>query len=680
MSSSTPSIEKTVLAEVQPEQKLIDLATDQFKVGASLSDSFTAFFTNVENGKQTELRKKDEPDDPARGAGWGTARTIPAEWIQWLCTDPAASKKVPPTGIQLACTEIEGELHLEKSRIPFWLTFYRCYFTKQIFLHGASIEALGLPGCYIQGLQAEGLTVEKDVNLSNQFHANGVVWLRRAKIGGTIQSDDGQFMHSTRTPDDPNVDVVHALNLSSAKIGAGLSLKRCTLFGAIATDGAQIEGNLDCEGAKLWGNPVDPELQNALYARSMKVTGDVRLCKGFNEKHEARMFEAKGAVLMAGATIGGKLDCTGGRFANGLNTALEAISINTGSDVILAWGFESTGEVNLNGATIGGTLDCTGGHFDATCALSVISAKFSGSVFLNGDFTAKGTLDFSAAFIDRSFELDSDAAPDKNSKLILQDAKAGALLNAEKSWPTQDQLDLHGFVFNVIDRKASPSAETELRWLHRQKTEGFSSQPYEQMAGVLRSMGLQDDAIDVLIVKNQRFGPDAVVKQWLRAGHYFWSIGSAAPLALEKRFEYSWKTVWCSWKTLWNLSWYYGFGPLIGYGYRPWRALIPSVLIIFIGWSLFRSGYRKGIIIPTDSNPWKAGDAVGRPFGSAFNAFIYSLEKFVPIVKLEMGDFWIPDANDRAGRLLLHFLHFYILAGWVLTTLWVAGLTGLLKT
>jgi hypothetical protein len=673
MSSSSASV-----ADVQREEKLIDLAKKQFKVGPLPPDSFTTFFTNVEDGKQTELRKKEEPDDPAGGAAWDASRTIPAQWIEWLCTDPAASKKIPPTGIRFACTKIEGKLHLERLRIPFWLGFYRCYFTKQIILHGSSIEGLDLQHSYIEGLQADGLTVEKDINMSDHFQANGVVWLRRAKIGGAIQGDDGRFKHSDPAPDEPTADLVHALNLSSAKIGAGISLKRSNVIGVIATDGAQIEGNLDCECAKIVGDPLRP--QNAIYARSMKVTGDVRLCKGITEKNETHIFEAKGAVLMGGTTIGGKLDCTGGSFTNEAGIALEAISVNIGSDVVLNWGFKSKGEVKFNGATIGGDLNCYGGQFDAPSALSVLLAKINGGVLLDGNFTAKGTIDFSATFIDRSFELDADTALDKSIKLILQDAKAGALLNAKRSWPAKGKLDLHGFIFNVIDKRVSPNAETELGWLNLQETHGFLSQPYEQMAVVLHSMGLQDDAVDVLIVKNQRFGPEAVVKQWLRAGHYVCSIGLAPPLAIEKRFEYSCKTVGCAWKTLWNVCWYYGFGPLIGYGYRPWRALIPSALLILLGWSLFKSGYKNGIIVPTDSNPWRVAAPFQEPSGYAFNAFIYSVEKFVPLVKLEMGDFWIPDANNRAGRLLLCFLHFYILAGWFLTTLWVAGLTGLLKT
>jgi hypothetical protein len=92
-----------------------------------------------------------------------------------------------------------------------------------------------------------------------------------------------------------------------------------------------------------------------------------------------------------------------------------------------------------------------------------------------------------------------------------------------------------------------------------------------------------------------------------------------------------------------------------------------------------------------------------------FNAFIYSLETFVPLVKLGLDEYWMPNANRgqdlhilrrkrtgevrlpstreagklsalKVGSLLRCYYWFHITAGWVLTTLWVGGLTGLLKT
>jgi thiosulfate reductase cytochrome b subunit len=117
--------------------------------------------------------------------------------------------------------------------------------------------------------------------------------------------------------------------------------------------------------------------------------------------------------------------------------------------------------------------------------------------------------------------------------------------------------------------------------------------------------------------------------------------------------------------------------------------------IIGIGTALFGIGFRKEIITPTSDA------AYGTIRGSThqllesypkFNAFSYSLETFVPLVKLGFGDHWTPNAKrgqslrlgivsfPRTGGWLRGYLWFHIIAGWVLTTLWVGGLAGLVKT
>ena len=83
--------------------------------------------------------------------------------------------------------------------------------------------------------------------------------------------------------------------------------------------------------------------------------------------------------------------------------------------------------------------------------------------------------------------------------------------------------------------------------------------------------------------------------------------------------------------------------------------------------------------MPTDKNPWPTDNAEANP-GKPFNAFIYSLEKFVPLLNLGIGDLWVPNPSVPGGRLLSYWLYFHIITGWILTTLWVAALTGLLKS
>jgi hypothetical protein len=57
-----------------------------------------------------------------------------------------------------------------------------------------------------------------------------------------------------------------------------------------------------------------------------------------------------------------------------------------------------------------------------------------------------------------------------------------------------------------------------------------------------------------------------------------------------------------------------------------------------------------------------------------FSAFWYSLDVFVPILDLHQEDYWLPDEGQYRSYMWLH-----IIAGWVLTTIAVAGFAGILK-
>jgi len=118
-----------------------------------------------------------------------------------------------------------------------------------------------------------------------------------------------------------------------------------------------------------------------------------------------------------------------------------------------------------------------------------------------------------------------------------------------------------------------------------------------------------------------------------------------------------------------------------------------------LGWWLFRRGFVRGLFTPTKDEKYTIEKDGARPNSDnypKFNALVYSLETFVPLLKLGIDEHWTPNANSggplkivsfgalrlstTTGGLLRCYLWFHIIAGWVLTTLWVGGLTGLVKT
>ena len=64
----------------------------------------------------------------------------------------------------------------------------------------------------------------------------------------------------------------------------------------------------------------------------------------------------------------------------------------------------------------------------------------------------------------------------------------------------------------------------------------------------------------------------------------------------------------------------------------------------------------------------------------AFRSGIYSADTLLPIVHLEMQEFWIPDGDHPVGRWARSFLWMQIAMGWALSLLAVAGFSGLVKS
>jgi hypothetical protein len=215
--------------------------------------------------------------------------------------------------------------------------------------------------------------------------------------------------------------------------------------------------------------------------------------------------------------------------------------------------------------------------------------------------------------------------------------------------------------FSYTEFAGGPAdADPRLRWLERQPP-GYRPQPYRQLAKVLRDSGREAGATDVLIAKEEVLRREGGLGRLERA---------------------------------WNLM----LDVTIGYGYRPLRALWWIAGFVTLGTLLFGVGYRAGIVTPTDEAAYREFVETGNAptHYPPFHAFVYSLENFLPVVELHQGEYWRPNplhgVKGRArilggefdfgivpGRLLRGYLWFYILAGWMLTPLLFAGLSGLVR-
>lgn len=135
-----------------------------------------------------------------------------------------------------------------------------------------------------------------------------------------------------------------------------------------------------------------------------------------------------------------------------------------------------------------------------------------------------------------------------------------------------------------------------------------------------------------------------------------------------------------------------GFEGLVCRGpVRMDRAKVVGVLIL--SWFLGAVAYWPGTFVPKkDTAPGQepspavariASEATppDRPTLPPWNSVLYSLDVLLPVVDLDLGDSYVPaESNgDLCNRFYWATIQTQIVLGWVLTSLAVVGLTGLVR-
>jgi len=602
-------------------KSLLKLAEEKFvRAEENIIDLTAAerlMFENAEKGEEAKCDFKDGE------------QVIHADRIEWLCTDPQAKQLVSHRGIQVNAACIDGKLDLQSARIPFPLYFLHCTFTGPIVLMYAEVRGLYLNGSHTKSITADGIKVDGGVFLNEGFSAEGEIRLLGASISSNFQCNNGTFCN-------PCGD---ALSADGVEVDGSVVLKDgFSATGKVRLPGASIGGNLDCED----GTFINPG-KDALSAQGANVAGSVLLRNGFR---------AQGSIRLLGASIGGNLDCEDGTISNPDGKALNADRVKVEGYVFLRNGFSAEGEVCLLCASIGGNLECSNGTFSNPHgkALNADGVKVEGGVVLRDGFEARGRVSFAVADMGQHFQWHGVKSPETTT-MDLRFAKVGTLWDEVESWPESGNLYLHGLVYEHLSREAPSVVESRIEWLRRQPQDAFSPQPYAQLAKVLEDQGNGEAAKDILIAKNE-------------------------DPAFRKGMSWLYK------------RWYCIYGMTTGYGHRPLKALPIGLLIIGIGSMLFWLGFKAdGVMAPTSKDI---------PVYAQPNALVYSFDLFMPLIELRQATLWEPDPSKTSrvtigywkfklsipinGYWLLWWMRIEILFGWILTTLFAVGLTGLVRS
>jgi predicted acyltransferase (DUF342 family) len=379
------------------------------------------------------------PLDPERLKAWGQDRTIRASVLRRLLAEddwPVHSK-----GVLLRGVKISGLLDLATATLRCPLLLDHCYldgpppvlgyatatilgilnsvvpgliadsltvtqdinlagsvFTGPVSLNGAQITgSLTCSGAKLNGVDANGnallgsnMKVSRDVFLLNGFTAAGALWLLGADIAGSLECD-GAKLNGANTA---------GLALVGERLTVGgniLFRNRFTAAGAISLAGADIAGNLECDGKLNRANAKGV----ALVAERVQVGGDA-LLRG--------EFATVGAVSLLGANIAGNLECSGAKLAGADvdGNALVADNLKVGRNALLWDGFAADGAIRLPGANITGNLNCRGAKLNGIDAngdaLVAENLTVGQDIFLQSGFTAAGAISLLGANITGNFE------------------------------------------------------------------------------------------------------------------------------------------------------------------------------------------------------------------------------------------------------------------------------------
>jgi hypothetical protein len=111
-----------------------------------------------------------------------------------------------------------------------------------------------------------------------------------------------------------------------------------------------------------------------------------------------------------------------------------------------------------------------------------------------------------------------------------------------------------------------------------------------------------------------------------------------------------------------------------GHGYRPWLAAMWIVVFIAIGAWMFDLE-QSDLVMLKDSAAFKTDQKSYPPF----HHILYSADVLLPVVNLQQKDYWAPNSRTVPGSRARLYLPLHILAGWFFTTLFVVGVTGLIR-
>ena len=429
------------------------------------------------------------------------------------------------------------------------------------------------------------------------------------------------------------------IHLEGAVVHGQLDLLYADIRFALTFMGCHFTEEVVVAFAKCPGLNMDSSyLAKGMNANGMQIKG--ALCLRNN-------FTAHGEVRLADAKISGGVDCRKSMFINPTKEDYNRFSLPK-SYALFASGMEVNGHFEARESAFIGAINMDGSYVGGT--VNFMQATLQGGLFAVA-------LETKRALVLQNIE--------GTGSIVLSFSKAGVLVDNEKESRAKFKFALNGFTYQELHKP--DDVKSRIDWLDNRPTGlGFSQQPFEQIAKVLFARGQDSDAREILLEKEQQYTRIGKMSRW-------------------DKF----------WRRAWHL--------FAGYGYRlQWTAAWMLVTVL-MGTAFFNFADNQCRIVPHQPVVMKAvknetakaaekctaenrpTKVVERAFPDypRFGAFVYSLDVFIPYFSLYQESHWYPQPTEADTDYALVFLRVWywieIVAGWILTSLLVLTVTGLLQ-
>jgi hypothetical protein len=476
-----------------------------------------------------------------------------------------------------------------------------------------AVDAWGSGDPYVDpwpALVADRLRVDGNVELSDGLAAVGTLRMINARIGGTLRLARARVTVE-RGKAEPFYD--RALHLDGSEISGDFEATGLRVpSGQVRMADVTVGGNMLATRTHL-----EHAGRDVLSARRTKVAGNLQLSDATVE----------GTLRLQGVEVGGSVELYGTDVAAPTVRAqtsysVDLRSVRAGRNISLTSSgerpFRATGGVNMDGATAARRIDLSGAVLDSEAGHDI-------------------ALDASDLGADELW-LTPGLAP--RGRILLRHARCRTLEDNDAFWAATEGIELEDFSYDAlrhpIEMKNDPAVNKRIELLRRAMA-GYRPGPYGQLAAMLRTSGNEEHA-DTVLFRKQQYRYEALAEGYkvLGPGVRLWS---------------------------WLQRW------MVGYGYRPVRALGWLIGLLVVGSLYFGLG-PDSCVQDTSSRYMVSGPRCAidqQDTGMAWNPILYTADLLVPIVDFGNKNRWYMHGADKWVS------DGFIAMGWILATTVAAG-------